>query len=141
MGAWGNSPFQNDDAEDWLDDLAEISIERRRKKIRKVIEKALTQRRDLDEIECSVAIAAAALVAISTSNSPTGVLAELDPDGASREISPSELEIDPTLVVSARDVVLRATSDSSELAAIWAEQGEEVPEQIQRLLTILSESH
>ncbi len=116
MGAWGSGPFENDDACDWLDELADSGVA--------ALRAALALADDAEYLEApdgSVIVAAAEVVA------QMGVDTDDDDDDDDDDDAPDELVAfladcgppPPALVAAARAALDRVTADESELRELW----------------------
>lgn len=65
MGAWGVSPFDNDEALDFVGDLEDADPQERAKLVREVMRNVVTNRDYIESSDMSAALAAAAMVAAS----------------------------------------------------------------------------
>lgn len=114
MGTWGPDSFENDDAADWFaqfcDDPGEQMIS---DALAKVTETSANDY--LEAPECSVAIAAAEVIA-ALKGFPSPKL----PDEARECLSGLEIKSDSDLVSSALKALRRVTTDS-ELKELWDE--------------------
>lgn len=117
MGAWGSGPFENDDACDWLDELADSGVAALREAL------ALADAADyLEAPDGSVVVAAAEVVArmaavVDDEAEETAADAEL-PD----EVTAFLASCGPpatTLIAAARAALDRVTADDSELRELW----------------------
>ncbi|MDR7376070.1 hypothetical protein J2X19_000728 [Rhodoferax ferrireducens] len=112
-GTWGEGPFDNDDAQDWL---AECSRSATPAVISQAIESALKPG-PVDATEGSIAIAAAEVVAAAHGKGIDALNAQVAPCLAKKPTT--EIR---ALAPQARKVVARvADPNSSELAQLWAE--------------------
>lgn len=126
MGAWGHGPFENDDASDWVWELEES-------KDFSAVQLALetVTRPGIDYIEapdCSIAIAAAEVIAASQGRSAPNLLEEASVWVADRGAPPKQL------VALARQA-LAAIKSRSELRDLW-EESESFDEWVQSLAGI-----
>ena len=120
MGAWGTGSFDNDDALDWVMELAEsddLSV------VNMALDEALATADDyLDATVCCRAIAAAEILTALQGES------EALPDGASDWVAAhAELNI-ATVTPKAAQVVQQILTDS-ELKELWEEADEEDSDQ------------
>jgi Domain of unknown function (DUF4259) len=110
MGAWGAGNFENDDAGDWiwsLEDAADTIV------LEEAFARIIEPDDCLDACDCSIALAAAEVVA-ALRKQPGAELPEEVTEFVSRvKISPS-----PTLVASARSALERIKT-KSELQELW----------------------
>ncbi|MFK8849198.1 DUF4259 domain-containing protein [Streptomyces sp. Ac-502] len=114
MGTSGMGPFDNDGAEDLLDDLAAMPVERRLGAIRGVLSTAAAERGYLEAPEGQMAVAAAALTAAARSRSACPAAAAYAPDLTVPEPPPQ-------LAVLALHALDRVLAPESELAELWDE--------------------
>jgi hypothetical protein len=115
MGTWGTEVFANDDAMDWiaaLEDTDDIGV----------VERALSAVNDasgyLEAPDCSVALAAAEVVATILKNPGPDV-----PSEVFEWIARVGREMPPSLLDNARRAIDRVVSDS-ELLELWEEAGD-----------------
>lgn len=114
MGAWGSGPFENDDACDWLDELADSGVAALRAALALADDAAY-----LEAPDGSVIVAAAEVVA------QMGV--DADDTDTDDDDAPDELVAfladcgppPPALVAAARAALDRVTADESELRELW----------------------
>jgi hypothetical protein len=110
MGTWGTGPFENDDAADWVvDGVADDSWGA----IREALSQAAANGDYLEAPEASVAIAAAAIVAVSGSTSPVLSVPQEAAKWAAEHAPPNE---------STRELARRAVNRvarESELRELW----------------------
>jgi len=128
MGAWGYYPFENDDALDWLGDLAAskpwFPFRNRFRPVRLVVRKIELAAASGDWIEadsgCELLAACEVVIAAKNGSIPDA-LEECAAwiERASR--SPRLPQIATDLVRSARNVL---DAENSELRALWEESGE-----------------
>lgn len=116
MGTWNFGPFDNDDASDWLYELAESSDT-------STIEAALStvadsDDEDLEAPDCSNALAATEIVA-ALRDHPIAKL----PDTAKEWVDAHRGLDTSSLVPTARSVILRIRTNS-ELKELWDESDE-----------------
>jgi hypothetical protein len=111
MGAWANGPFDNDDALDFVDDLAEAPGWRT---VVQALDHVTKQAGYLEAPEGSIAVAAAAIVAASVGD------VTILPDNH-RELK-TALGAPPEGVVAlARSALARVVAPASELDELWQE--------------------
>jgi hypothetical protein len=116
MGAWGHKSFENDDALDWVADL-EKSTETN------VIIEALNTVTDdakdyLEAPECSIAIAAAEVVAALVGHGAASLPERVN------EWLRGKPKPDPSLIAKARRAIVAVLADS-ELKELWEENIED----------------
>jgi hypothetical protein len=117
MGAWGSDSFENDDAADWIGDFCDDPNAEEISAALSAI--AETDAADYVEApECSVAIAAAELVA-ALKGAPNTDL----PDEAKKCVSSLNMSADPATIALALKAITRVKSDS-ELKELWDESGD-----------------
>lgn len=111
MGAWANGPFDNDDALDFIDDLAEAPEWRT---VVQALDYVTRQAGYLEAPEGSIAVAAAAIVAASVGD------VTILPDNH-RELK-AALGAPPQGVAAlARSALARVVAPASELDELWQE--------------------
>lgn len=121
MGAWGHNSFENDDALDWVGVLEASSDN---SAIIKALNDVTADAEDYIEApECSIAIAAAEVVAAVNGN-PTASLPE-----EVTEWLKGKPNTDPSLAAKARQAMDVVLADS-ELKELWAENAEDYPKWI-----------
>jgi hypothetical protein len=103
MGAWGIGNFDNDDAADWAYELGES---RGAQILVAALEQA-TSEGYLEAPECSVALAAAEIVAALLGNSSPTL-----PDEVREWVAANDIEVDQKLLSLARAAVKRVKEDS-----------------------------
>lgn len=111
MGAWGIGNFQNDDAADWVDELE------RSEDVTTLFAalQEIQSNRYLEAPECSVALAAAEVVAALLGAAPSNL-----PDRVTEWVRQRDVEVEHDLLALARRAVVRVRSES-ELRDLWAE--------------------
>lgn len=120
MGAWGIGPFENDDAADFLGDLVDSSEPG--PLIATALADATDATGDLDSPEASIAIAAAAVVAMSrTGEELDGIDEDEAGEIAALSFTPTGADALASAAISALD---RVVADGSELLGLWDEAGE-----------------
>ena len=113
MGAWGVGPFSNDEAADFVGDLADADGSEARATLLRVLQLPPDEYVELPD--ACTAIAAAALVAIRQGYTP--------PDGG--ELATTvEFEADPELRRASAMALRRVRDADSEWAELWDEAGE-----------------
>jgi len=116
-GAWDTGAFDNDDALDWVWELAEssdLSV------VKGALQYAIGETDYLEAPDASMAIAAAEVVAALRGNPATGL-----PPEVSDWVQQHQFEVGADLANIAREAVLRVqVLDSSELAQLWSESEE-----------------
>ena len=120
MGAWGPHSFENDAAGDFLADLGPLGPEAGVGAIARALEAVMhvANVANLDADRCSVALAAADLVA-SALNTPRA--GEDDGVVAIAAVFAEVLKTTTGIADLARNAVLRATSGDAELYQLWHE--------------------
>lgn len=113
MGAWGNGPFDNDDAADWLDDLPTDDPTHLGAAFA-----AVAGDGPVEAPEGAVALAAAELLA-AMNGAPAD---DLPPEV--RSFAAAAPPPEPGMVAAARAALDRVTGEESELAELWGETGE-----------------
>jgi hypothetical protein len=112
MGAWGHGPFENDDAGDWvweLEQSEDFSV------VQAALEAATRPGVDyLEAPDCSIAVAAAEVVAATLGQPVAGLPAEVVAWVAARGAA------SPKIVGSARKAIA-AIAAKSELRDLWEE--------------------
>lgn len=118
MGAWGSGPFENDDACDWLDELADGGVA--------ALREALALADDAEYLEApdgSVVVAAAEVVARMAAAASDDEPEEADADAElPDEVTAFLASSGPpatTLIAAARAALDRVTADDSELRELW----------------------
>ena len=123
MGAWGSGPFENDDALDFVGDLANVAASERPNLVRA----ALVLPGDYVEIpEASVAVAAAALIA-AAKGMPLTASAEI-----TELLQSNTIPHDRQNCEQAQAALARVNADNSEWRQLW-EESESFPEAIDSL--------
>jgi Domain of unknown function (DUF4259) len=136
MGAWGEDPFDNDDAGDWaygfdsLDGGGGVAYIR----AALAIAAGTASGEDLEAPDGSIAIAAADVVARLAEGAPMPSTYGSDVAGWVVRTSPAVSDTDVAL---ARDAVARVLAEGSELAELWDEAGPEWRAATEDLLTRL----
>lgn len=122
MGAWGDGPFDNDDAADWAAQLDDADQEAGLRLIESALRQAAQESADgyLDCDDGAIAVAAAELVA-RFAGQPASVTSasESTPQWAAR-VSP---QVATPLASLAIQAAARVTGPRSELASLWDEAG------------------
>jgi hypothetical protein len=114
MGAWGVGPFDNDDAQDFVLDLAEAPAQ----ELGQRLADALTLPDDYIEApEASTAVAAAALVAIGAG------MAVPDSPSVSALVDSRTIPASPELREAGRAALKRVAGGDSELRELWQDAG------------------
>jgi len=128
MGAWGSGAFENDTAENWMDELIDADGP-------EPIRDALAEW-DADESDsCCIALAAAEVIAAAC-----GHPAEDLPDEVREWLDEHEFQPDAKLITKARELTA-ATLKESELAELWEEtEDDEWPQITQSLIGRLDKS-
>lgn len=114
MGAWGAGIFDNDDAADWVGELA---VARNLQVVREALQKADTTRY-LEAPECCAALGAAEVVA-ALKGHPLPTL----PTEAASWVRSHRLSVDDDLLRLARMAIHRIER-ASELRELWEESSE-----------------
>jgi len=114
MGAWGAGSFDNDDAADFLNDLSTKEVS----DIKQILLGIEKQTGYIEAPECSVAIAAAEVIAAAKGAPPWEAPSEL-----MEWIKERKPAVTPDLVSSALKAVGRIKTDS-ELKELWDEGGQ-----------------
>jgi hypothetical protein len=112
MGAWGNGPFDNDDAADLLTELAGIDAAGRAQRVQTAL---ILPDGYLDVDSGSMAIAAAALVAAASGMKLDG------PVEAQELIRSGTIPSDDQIRAHARAALSRVSTGDSEWHELWAE--------------------
>lgn len=113
-GAWGAGPFDNDDAQDWVIELQKGSGIAA---LAGALQHVETVSGYIEAPECSVALAAAAIVAVARGK-PAADL----PEEVQQWLESARPRVTPQLVSRAHDVVVRCRdSKESELRELWLE--------------------
>ncbi|NOX55940.1 MAG: DUF4259 domain-containing protein [Planctomycetes bacterium] len=129
MGAWGHNSFENDDALDWVADLEESQD---MSAILKALNAVTDEAGDYIEApECSMAIAAAEVVAALCGNAASSLPDEVN------EWLKGKPKPDPQLAAKARQAIDVILADS-ELKELWEEIEEDYPKWIAVLEDIKS---
>ena len=118
MGAWGFGSFENDDAGDFLTDLAEsgdLSL------IREILDNVVTSTEYVEAPDASQAIVAAEAIAAALGR-PT--LAGQNEEELQSWVTRIRPKIDPDLVSKAKDALTRILAPNSELLELWEEADE-----------------
>lgn len=125
MATWGTGLFSSDSAQDFLEDLAELSMEERFSEIERVIFKILEDPASLmREVFPETVIAASALVALSL---PGGTKI-LDTESSFVAEAASEASLDrpaPELAPNALRAIAAATSQNGPWRKNWRHQGDQ----------------
>jgi hypothetical protein len=112
MGAWGHGPFENDDAGDWVLELEEsedFSV------VQAALESVTRQGgAEIEAPDCSIAVAAAEVVAASLGRPVAGL-----PDEAATWVAGRGAA--PKTVVALAKQALMAVKSKSELRDLWEE--------------------
>jgi hypothetical protein len=134
MGAWGIDPFENDDAADFADALAEAAPGDREGLIRDALIRTIGSRDCLEASDGMEAVAAAALVAAQL---PGG---EPVTTGLAPETALPVFAAD--LRTLAADALQRVLAEDSELAELWddAEEGPRWRKSVSVLRAVLDPS-
>jgi hypothetical protein len=115
MGAWGIGPFDNDDAQDFVLDLADVpddELERR-------LAEALALPSGYVEVpEASIAVAAAALVAVGAGMAPP------ESPTVCEFVASRSVPTTTALREAAKAALDRVASQDSELWELWQDAGE-----------------
>lgn len=119
MGTSGHAAFDNDDARDFLADLTESP--QPADDLRDALATAAVDEGYLEALDGSVAIAAAAIVAVVTDGPIEGVSADQAARMSELGLTHTEAEALAPDALAALDRVVAA---GSELAELWAEEGE-----------------
>ncbi|MEM7007973.1 MAG: DUF4259 domain-containing protein [Thermodesulfobacteriota bacterium] len=109
MGTWGITTFENDDALDWLHDLAQSSDIR-------LLKEALEVDEEIESWDASVALAASEVIA-GLSGSSRGEL----PENAQKWINDNKNLDIGNLPAKASNVIDLILNDDSELFRLWKE--------------------
>lgn len=118
MGAWGFGSFDNDDAADFLADVAEsgdLSL------IREVLDNVLTSTEYVEAPDASQAIAAAEILAFAIGRPTPAAQQEQALEQWISRLRPS---VEPALVTQARDALVRILAPNSELRELWEDADE-----------------
>ncbi len=118
MGAWGDKPFENDAALDWLGELEEHGVEAIRETLSGVAETDGAEYLDVDD--GSAAIAAAEIVAAALDGGRAAL-----PKRAVAWLRSSASEIKSSDRERARRAVERVLAPESELRGLWDDAGSE----------------
>jgi hypothetical protein len=126
MGAWGDGPFDNDDAADWCAELNDAAPAERAELVRGALADAADQHDYLDSDIAARAVAAAAVVAAQSPGAPI-----LD------DVYGPQFLADGVPLAGGdhlRDLALRAleriAGDDSEWRELWEENGDGVAAKI-----------
>lgn len=111
MGAWGTGSFENDDAADWVGELATISPE----ELTRILAQAADDAEYLEAPAASVAVAAAEVVAALSGAAADGAPAKIG-EWAGKNSQAFTMELKAT-AIRAVDRVRR----NSELKDLWME--------------------
>lgn len=113
-GAWGPGAFDNDEAGDWL---AALDATQAESTLTRALAEVRAESEVIDVDTCSVAVAAAALIAGASDGKSNGL-----PTEAVQWLQKSHFRPSPGLITNAAKAV-RACADSkrSELSQLWAE--------------------
>ncbi len=116
-GAWDTGPFDNDDALDWVWELAEsddLAV------VKSALREAAESSDYLQAPTANMAIAAAEVVAALKGNPGEGLPAEVVD-----WVREHQQAVSPDVLKTARDAITRVKDgESSELAQLWSESGE-----------------
>lgn len=134
MGAWGEGPFDNDDAADWCGDLDAADPSERRGMVRWALATAARNSGYLEMDEAGTAIAAAAIVASRMPGGPP-ITSTYAPDFL---LAGEPLELDADLPELAVEALARILGDNSEWRDLWEEAGGTEFPHIDRLRAVLS---
>lgn len=121
MSTWGHGAFDNDDASDFLGDLLESG--QPVDDLRDALGTGALDEGYLEAPDGSVAVAAAAVIAVAMAGPVEGVPAEQAAHVAELGLAPDDVEQLTTEALAALDRVVAA---GSELAELWGEAGEAV---------------
>lgn len=117
MGAWASGPFDNDDAQDALQDVLELTADEATAALNTMMSAVVDQDGYLEAPDMSAAIAAACIVAISR-GAPSA-----DPDLDEWRVE-SAFEPDQSMVAGALQVLARAADPvDNEWYDLWDEPG------------------
>lgn len=114
MGAWGDGPFENDDAGDWVYDLEKTTDA---SLLRSTLESG-TGDDYLEAPDGANAIAAAEVVAAAMGRPAPSL-----PDEVTAWVAANAATVTPDVVDLARRAVDRVVADDSELRELWDEAG------------------
>jgi hypothetical protein len=118
MGAWGEKPFENDSAMDWLAELGKQGVGALRNALREVVD---TDGEDYLEVdEGSAAIAAAELVSAAQGHGREYLV-----EAAVEWLDKNDGVLGDADVKLARRAVKRVFAENSELRELWDENGED----------------
>lgn len=115
MGAWGAGPFDNDDAQDFVLDLADAPQQELQQRLADAL--ALPEGY-VEAPEASTAVAAAALVAIGAG------MAAPDSPTVTDFVGSRTIPASPELRDAARAALDRVVSEDSELWELWQDAGQ-----------------
>ena len=121
MGAWGQGPFENDDALDWVDQVVDSPRGQWPALVRAALLAVVEGTPDGDEDEVDPAHAAVAAAAIVAAGLPDGP--PLDDDGGAEAEVAADLGPVDDLVVLAREALTRVLTASS-VRDVWTEVGQ-----------------
>jgi hypothetical protein len=111
VGAWGNGPFENDDAADLVGEIESSGLD-----LTGLEDRLGENYLEVDTASMAIALVEIALAALGH-RKPSDALAGLDLEGLA--LSPDDLDV----IIAAAQRALN--QDGSELFELWAERGEE----------------
>jgi hypothetical protein len=132
MGAWGTGPFDNDDAVDFVRDLAETLPENRIGMLSAALTSAADNLGYLQVDDGQAAIAAAAIVAAWTAGR------SVDDAPALTGLNPPAVPAD--LLGAARKALDRVTGPDSEWRSLWGDDADDVLGVIAEIRSALPEA-
>ncbi len=115
MGAWGIGPFDNDDAQDFVLDLADVPDD---ELARRLAEALALPSGYLEVPEASIAVAAAALVAVGAGMAPP------ESPTVCEFMANRSVPTTTALREAAKAALDRVASQDSELWELWQDAGE-----------------
>lgn len=130
MGTWDAGPFDNDDAADWLDDLASSDPAEWSDIIAETLTTVVDYEDYLEYPEAAEAVAAAAVVASQLPGMAAYSPEVLDDDG--------ELDFPQALRDLAVQALDRVTADDSEWRELWADGDDSAFEVVRELRAALA---
>ncbi|GAB17796.1 hypothetical protein GOEFS_039_00300 [Gordonia effusa NBRC 100432] len=114
MGAWGNGPFDNDDAGDWVDEFDEADAEGKLELLQETFQ--LERDSPLKADQSYAVIAAAATVAALVPGGPS-----VDEAYGPQSLEDADFVVSDVLRDAAREALSIVTAPETEWSELWAE--------------------
>ncbi|MFD4142255.1 DUF4259 domain-containing protein [Streptomyces sp. NPDC058572] len=132
MGTWGPGPFDSDLAADFVDELEGLTHQQVIDVLERAFQRVTSSGARVDGGDGAEAVAAGALVASTTTDSPIVI----DPDDSPSEPLP---ELPASLRTSARLALDRVLQDGSEIATGWVDSADadQWRQEVQQILRAL----